>query len=53
MIANLLLYYALNNNKVKCFCVSPTLKQSKAIYSTIFDAVENSGIVKKANAARL
>lgn len=51
MIANLLLYYALNNNKVKCFCVSPTLKQSKAIYSTIFDAVENSGIVKKANAA--
>lgn len=51
MIANLLLYYALNNNKVKCFCVSPTLKQSKAIYSTIYDAVENSGIVKKANAA--
>lgn len=51
MIANLLLYYALNNNKVKCFCVSPTLKQSKAIYSTIFDAVENSVILKKANAA--
>lgn len=51
MIANLLLYYALNNNKVKCFCVSPTLKQSKAIYSTIYDAVENSGIVKKANAS--
>ena len=51
MIANLLLYYALNNNKFKCFCVSPTLKQSKTIYSTIFDAVENSGIVKKANAA--
>lgn len=51
MIANLLLYYALNNNKVKCFCVSPTLKQSKAIYSTIYDAVEGSGIVKKANAA--
>lgn len=51
MIANLLLYYALNNNKVKCFCVSPTLKQSKAIYNTIYDAVEGSGIVKKANAA--
>lgn len=51
MIANLLLYYALNNNKVKCFCVSPTLKQSKAIYNTIYDAIENSGIVKKANAA--
>lgn len=51
MIANLLLYYALNNNKFKCFCVSPTLKQSKAIYNTIYDAIENSGIVKKANAA--
>lgn len=51
MIANLLLYYALNNNKFKCFCVSPTLKQSKAIYNTIYDAVEGSGIVKKANAA--
>ena len=51
MIANLLLYYALNNNKVKCFCVSPTLKQSKAIYNTIYDAIEGSGIVKKANAA--
>ena len=36
MIANLLLYYALNNNKIKCFCVSPTLKQSKSIYSTIY-----------------
>ena len=51
MIANLLLYYALNHNKVKCYCVSPTLKQSKAIYNTIYDAIENSGIVKKANAA--
>ena len=51
MIANLLLYYALNNNKVKCFCVSPTLKQSKAIYNTIYDAIENSVILKKANAA--
>lgn len=51
MIANLLLYYALNNNKIKCFCVSPTLKQSKSIYSTIYDAVEGSSIVKKANAA--
>ena len=51
MIANLLLYYALNHNKVKCYCVSPTLKQSKAIYNTIYDAVEGSGIVKKANAS--
>ena len=51
MIANLLLYYALNNAKQKCFCVSPTLKQSKSIYSTIYDAVERSNIIKKANAA--
>lgn len=51
MIANLLLYYALNYPKQKCFCVSPTLKQSKSIYNTIYDAVEKSGIVKKANAS--
>lgn len=51
MIANLLLFYALNNNKTKNYCVSPTLKQSKAIYNTIYDAIEGSGIVKKANAA--
>ena len=51
MIANLLLYYALNNNKYKCFCVSPTLKQSKSIYNTIYDAIEGTGIIKKANAA--
>lgn len=51
MIANLLLYFALNYNKTKNYCVSPTLKQSKAIYNTIYDAVEGTGIVKKANAA--
>lgn len=51
MIANLLLYYALNYVKVNCFCLSPTLKQSKSIYSTIFDVVANTGLVKKANAA--
>lgn len=51
MIANLLLYYALNFPKYKCFCVSPTLKQSKSIYNTIYDAIEGSGIIKKANAA--
>ena len=51
MIANLLLFYALNNNKYKCFCVSPTLKQSKSIYNTIYDAVEGTGIIKKANAS--
>lgn len=51
MIANLLLYYALNYVRVNCFCLSPTLKQSKSIYSTIYDVVANTGLVVKANAA--
>lgn len=51
MIANLLLYYSLNYPKQKCFCVSPTLKQSKSIYSTIYDAIERTTLIKKANAA--
>ena len=51
MIANMLLYMALNHKNWKCFCVSPTLKQSKSIYSTIYDAIEGTGIIKKANAS--
>lgn len=53
MIANLLLYYALNNKKFKCYCISPTLKQSKSIFNTIYDAVSASGLITKANAADL
>lgn len=53
MIANLLLYYALNNKKYKCYCISPTLKQSKSIFNTIYDAVSASGLITKANAADL
>lgn len=51
MIANLLLFYALNHKNQKCFCVSPTLKQSKSIYNTIYDAIERTNLIKKANAA--
>lgn len=53
MIANILLYFALNWNKTKNICVSPTLKQAKNIYKTIMDAVEKTGIVKNSNATDL
>lgn len=53
LIANMLLYYAINFKKTKNFCVSPTLKQAKAIYKTIMDAIEGSGIVKSSNATDL
>lgn len=53
MIANILLYFALNWNKAKNICVSPTLKQSKNIYKTIMDAIEKTGIVKNSNATVL
>ena len=53
MIANILLYFALNWNKSKNICVSPTLKQAKNIYKTIMDAIEKTGIVKNSNATDL
>ena len=53
MIANILLYFALNWNKAKNICVSPTLKQAKNIYKTIMDAIEKTGIVKNSNATDL
>lgn len=53
MCANLLLYQAINFAKTKNYCVSPTLKQSKAIYKTIIDAIGSSGIVKARNGTDL
>ena len=53
MISNLLLYFAINFEKTNNYCVSPTLKQSKAIYRVIMDAIINSGIVKTKNATDL
>lgn len=53
MVANLLLYYAINFSKTRNFCVSPTLKQSKAIYQVIVDAVTNKGLLRRSNATDL
>lgn len=53
MISNLLLYFAINYTKTNNYCVSPTLKQSKAIYKVIMDAISSSGIVKTKNATDL
>ena len=53
MISNLLLYFAINFAKTNNYCVSPTLKQSKAIYRVIMDAIGNSGVVKSKNATDL
>lgn len=53
MIANLLLYYAINFPKTKNFCVSPTLKQARAIYTVIVDAITPSGIISNSNATDL
>jgi thymidine kinase len=53
MISNLLLYFAINFARTNNYCVSPTLKQSKAIYRVIMDAIGNSGVVKSKNATDL
>ena len=53
MISNVLLFYAINYAKTWNACVSPTLKQSKAIYKVIMDAIGTSGVVKTKNATDL
>lgn len=53
MISNLLLYFSINFSKTNNYCVSPTLKQSKAIYKVIMDAIGSSGIVKTKNVTDL
>lgn len=53
MISNVLLYYAINYAKTWNACVSPTLKQSKAIFRLIVDAISKSGIIKTKNATDL
>lgn len=53
LLANLLLYFSINYAKTKNFCVSPTLKQAKAIYKTIMDAIEGTAVVKNSNATDL
>lgn len=53
LISGMLLYYAINYKKTKNFCISPTLKQAKAVYKTIMDAIDGSGIVRSSNATDL
>lgn len=53
MIANILLWYAINYKKTKNFYLSPTLKQGKELFKTIINAIIKSGIVKSSNATDL
>lgn len=53
LISNLLLYFSINFAKTNNYCVSPTLKQSKAIYKVIMDAISSSGIVRTKNGTDL
>lgn len=53
LIANLLLYYAINYAKTKNYCLSPTLKQGKSIFKTIIAAISTSGIIQTKNATDL
>ena len=49
MVANLLLYFAINYANTKNYCLSPSFKQAKNIYQTIVDAIIKSGVVKSKN----
>lgn len=53
MVSNLLLFHAINHNKSKNYCVSPTLKQAKEIYRTITNAINPARIIKSSNATDL
>lgn len=53
LIANLLLYYSINYDGTKNYCVSPTLKQGKKLYKTVVKALTKAKIVKSANGSDL
>lgn len=53
LLTNLLLYAGINWERKKIFSVSPTLNQARNIYRMITDAVENTGVIKYANAQTL
>lgn len=53
LIANLLLYYAINYKGAKNYVLSPTLKQGKNIYKSIINAISGCGIIKSKNATDL
>lgn len=53
LIANLLLYFAINYKGTKNYVLSPTLKQGKNIYKSIINAISGCGIIKSKNATDL
>lgn len=53
LIANLLLYYAINFDGTKNYCVSPTLKQGKKLYKSVVKALTKAKIIKSANGSDL
>lgn len=53
MIANILLWYAINYKHSKNIYLAPTLKQGKELFKTIINAIIRSGVVKSSNATEL
>ena len=53
LIANLLLYYAINYKGTKNYVLSPTLKQGKNVYKILINAISGCGIIKSKNATDL
>lgn len=53
LIANLLLYYSINYEGTKNYCLSPTLKQGKKLYKTVVKALTQIKFVKSANGSDL
>ena len=53
LITNLLLYYAINFDGTKNYCVSPTLKQGKKLYKSVVKALTKAKIIKSANGSDL
>ena len=53
MLTNILLYYTLNFNTTKNFCVSPTLKQAKSIFKTLNKVLSKKGLLISSNGTDL
>ena len=53
LISNLLLYYAINYEGTKNYCLSPTLKQGKKLYKSVVKALTKAKIIKSANGSDL
>lgn len=53
LISNLLLYYSINFDGTKNYCLSPTLKQGKKLYKSVVKALTKAKIIKTANGSDL